>query len=185
MRFFLALATLSLAGCAAAAAGGSTVPPNAAPTTQIHKMGTGIDVTPANDVVVVPTDLPVPPPRAWAALGQAYAAYGIPTPEQSAATYTLGNANYHPPRMLLGQRLSTYLDCGNTGMSGAPGADVYTVRMAIRSQLVPTPAGSRVETSVTAAARNMDGSGSADVHCVSTGRLENALAALVLTHLAS
>jgi hypothetical protein len=182
MRYSLALLALALGGCAAANAPAADVA--ASPTTQIRKTGTGIDVIVANEAVAVGTEVPVPVDRAWDALPQAYASLGIPVLMVDPASHTLGNINFRPHGSLHGQRVSTFLDCGSTTVSGAPVADAYSVRISVRSQVVAAGANSRVQTTVTGAARNMDGTGSSEVHCVSTGRLESALATAVVVNLA-
>jgi hypothetical protein len=188
MRIPLALLALSLAACASSGTTsdpGAPAPAEMGRTTRMHPMGTGMDVTPTEDAAPVGTALPFAPQRVWAALAPAYGMYGISLTEQSPSAGTVGNGDFRAPRILRGQRLSTYLDCTGIGQSGAPGADVYTVRMAVRSRVVPTPEGSRLETTVTAFARNMDGTNSSPVHCTSTGKLENGLAAAVLTNIGS
>jgi hypothetical protein len=183
MRISLALLALTLSGCAAASTPAADVA--ASPTTQIRKTGTGIDVVAANDAVAIGSDLPLPVDRVWDALPRAYTAIAIPVLMVDPASHTLGNINFHPHGSLQGQRISSFLDCGSTGVSGAPVADVYSVRMSVRSHVVAATGGSRVETTVTGAARNMDGTGSSEIHCVSTGKLENALSAAVVTSLGS
>lgn len=118
--------------------------------------------------------LPYEVEAVWPELIGAYrtdAGISIETMEQSQRT--LGNTAFTPRSRLMGERLSNLLRCGSTASGEI--ADQYRVRMSILSRLNETPDGeTRLETSIGATAR--DPHSSQTVACVSTGRLEQALA---------
>ena len=136
--------------------------------------GGGITGRVHNEVSATVFVIPATLDRTWGVLEQAYRDLGITVEARDPAAHTLGNANVRPRGGIGGRRVSEYLDCGNTNL-GAPAADLYSVRMSVQSHLVAQGDSSRVETEVTAFARDMNGSSSTPVHCNSRGRLESAL----------
>jgi citrate lyase gamma subunit len=115
----------------------------------------------------------------FAALDSAYAATGVAVGMRDPANWTLGNRNLQVSRRLNGRALSTFFNCGNTGM-GAEVSDSYRLHISIVSTVVAQGAGSRLETVAQAVARQQ-GTSSPPVNCASTGELEKAIAARVST----
>ncbi len=111
---------------------------------------------------------------AWRRLPQAFAALGLegPVPIQAERTLTFGPTKV--TRRLGGQRLSTYLNCGQA--LSAPNADTHSVMLTVSSRVVPNGPATRLETLVQANATPLV-SGGATVACNSLGVLENRLVA--------
>jgi hypothetical protein len=65
--------------------------------------------------------------------------------------------------------VSTFLDCGQTGLRG-PAADAYPIRLSVLSTVLPNGDGSRLLTRVEGAYTAAEASGT--VACTSTGELE-------------
>ncbi|MDB4949067.1 MAG: hypothetical protein JWM27_1716 [Gemmatimonadetes bacterium] len=177
MRRILLLAPLLLCGCAAA-----SVPPEdaaGAPRTVVREAGSTLEVMLATEVNTASTALPATVERAWAELPGVYSQMGIEVRTSEPATHTLGNINFHPRGGIQGRRVSEFLDCG-AGNLGSPIADLYSVRVNVRSQVVADGATSRVLTTLSAAARSTDGASGGEVRCVTRGKLESVIGAGML-----
>jgi hypothetical protein len=184
--------TLRAAACAAVLLLSGCTPPAAAPPPEIATSGTaaprlrqdrqGMDASYRNEAAIATEELPATPDSAFAALPRAYLSLGIEVRLVDPATRTVGNLQFHPHAGIHGKRVSEYFDCG-TAMSGAPIADVYAVRVSVRTQVTANGAASRAHTVVEASARPMDGTSTGAVPCVSRGGLETAIDAAVLMSL--
>jgi hypothetical protein len=177
------LALLVLASCAPP----SVTPPadlatSGTPIPQLHQTAHGMDASYQNEATIATEDLPVSADSAWAALPRAYQALGIEVKFMDPASHTVGNLQFHPHGGIHGKRVSEYFDCG-TAVSGAPIADVYAVRISVRTQVSANGSASRAHTLLEATARSMDGTSNSAVPCTSRGTLEPAINAAVLMHL--
>lgn len=63
-----------------------------------------------------------------------------------------------PPRIIDGERLSHFIDCGS-GPAG-PNADMYQVRLTVIRAVVPDSAGSRIESRVEGHGQSVEYGGS-------------------------
>jgi hypothetical protein len=180
MRRSLLLACLLLGGCASTQ---STRPAGDSPQAPVlmHKMGTGLDVSMGGDIATVSSAVPAPVDRAYQALPRAYAALGIEVRTLDPAAHVVGSPELHVRGRLAGRRLSELLDCGNN--STGPIADQYSIRLNVRTELVAAGATSEARTTVSAIARNMDGTLSSDIRCGSKGTLEPLITTALLTAL--
>ena len=134
----------------------------------------GTVVTLRTEGYAVRGKVPAPPERTFATVVAVYEALGIPVTAMDSASLTVGNPRFTVTRRLAGERLTEYLDCGDN--RGIPNAEVYTVRMDIRSTVSPDPDGSSVATVIEATARSNDGTGTQPVVCHTRARLEERIA---------
>jgi hypothetical protein len=118
----------------------------------------------------------------FAALGAVYQDMGIPVGTIDTPNRTTGNTQVRARGRLGRHPVSTYLDCGQTGLRG-PAADAYPVRISVLSTVVPAGQGSRLRTLVEAGYTAAEASGT--VACTSTGELEAAIARAVTVRTAS
>jgi hypothetical protein len=109
-------------------------------------------------------------------LGEAYTDFGMTIGTIDPPNRTTGNANFSARGKLGRTDLSTYLDCGQTGLRG-PAANVFPVRMSVLTMVIPDGDKSRVRTLVSGAYVAAETSGT--VACTSTGELEGAIARAV------
>ena len=170
MRRALPLAVLALAACASAA----VPPPDSGAqarraTWANTSQGYEIMADRAQPMAARPVD--AGPALVWSAVQRAYADLNIPVSMNDPSTMTVGNGGMDLRQKLNGEPLNTYLDCGTT--TAGVVANVYRVHLTVWSRVTPGPAGagSQLQTTVSATARN-PGSSSAPVRCASTGRLE-------------
>ncbi|MDQ3522790.1 MAG: hypothetical protein M3434_10705 [Gemmatimonadota bacterium] len=108
-----------------------------------------------------------------------YEALKIPVGTIDQNTRVIGNRRIESRSgRIAGERASSYLNCGNTGIGG-PIADSYQVNLSVLTQIVPAAGGStQVQTSIEASATQR-GVSSAPVRCASTGRLEQQIATAI------
>ena len=132
--------------------------------------------TPSNSVMVKASR-----EKALAALREVYSDLGIEVKMYDPVSGQLGNRNFSRTGRLGGERLSTFLGCGM--MISGEAADNYRVTMSVVSQATPGADGLKLETWLTAAARDL-GTSSADVSCASKGTLEAKINRLVQERIA-
>jgi len=121
--------------------------------------------------------LTIAPQRAWPALVQTYASFGVPIQGADAAHYLIATQFVHAHGSFAGERMSRWFECGST-MTGDI-ATAYEITLRFGSLLDTSMAGrSIVRTAVTATAI-APGSGTTPVECSTRGSLEKRIAALV------
>ncbi len=126
--------------------------------------------------------IPVAPSRVFDALKPVYEELGIPVTLDDPTTGRLGNTDFWKTRKLGTEPMSTYLNCGDSIMG--PAADNYRIYISLVSLVRPDGKGeTELETSVTAQARNMEGTTSDRVACGTTGRLEEHIRQRLITRL--
>jgi hypothetical protein len=115
-----------------------------------------------------------PATRAFDATRAAFEALGIPVASADPAAGQVTSGNFWKMRSLGKTPLSVYLECGRTATGAI--SEMYRVYLTVTSVVRPDgQASSQLETSVTAYARNIEGTSSAQVACGTTGRLEEQL----------
>lgn len=114
-------------------------------------------------------------------LGEAYTDLGMTVGTIDPPNRTTGNANFSARGKLGRAEISTYLDCGQTGLRG-PAANAFPVRLSVLTMVIPHGEKSRVRTLVKGAYVAAETSGV--VACSSTGELEGAIARAVQLRLA-
>ncbi|HKW11792.1 MAG TPA: hypothetical protein VJO33_15500 [Gemmatimonadaceae bacterium] len=119
----------------------------------------------------------VPPARAWPALVQTYAGFGVPLQGADGKSRTIATQYFHAHATFAGERMSRWLDCGST-MTGEISTN-YEITLRFGTLIDTSAAGrSIVRTAVTATAI-APGSGTTPVDCSTRGALERRIAALV------
>lgn len=128
--------------------------------------------------------LPGAPERVWDALPVVYADLKLPLTLRSQGDRQLGSQGRRVRGSLGGVRMSLLFSCG-AAAGGGEAADSYELSLDLVTQVAagPTAAESVLRTFATAVARPMMTSGE-PVRCVSTGRLEERVAAAVRQQLA-
>jgi hypothetical protein len=171
-----AAASLLLAGCSPAATttSGDRSTMRAPSVNESEEYTDGTEINIRAEAFAIRNKVPAPPARVFAALAEVYRELGIPVAGSDPATMTLGNNNFTATRRLGGTRLTQFFDCGN--QRGIPNAESYTIRMDIRSTVLPDPDGSAVSTTIQAAARSNDGTSSQPVACRTLTKLEERIA---------
>lgn len=165
------------------AACASSGPPPAAPegtlpqTVRVSTPGGQANVDLYQNVRSEMAEMPAKADVAYRALPAAFAAVGIEPNAQVPAERRVALVDGRFRRRLGRERVSRYVSCG-TGMTGAPNADEYEVRLTVHARVTPAAgdtARSALATLVTATARPATSSND-PVNCSTTGALEVQLA---------
>jgi len=106
-----------------------------------------------------------------------YQDLGINVGTINGTNLTVGNTQIRVRGRLGRQPVSTFVDCGQTGLRGAA-ADAYPIRLSVLSTVIPNGDGSRLLTRVEGAYTAAEASGT--VACTSTGELEGMIGRAVL-----
>ncbi|HEY0022480.1 MAG TPA: hypothetical protein VGB24_06200 [Longimicrobium sp.] len=171
------------AGCAAAAEPATTRGPER--VTRNTTMVTTVDaaggskvtsVTTTSYAAAAETQIARAPDAVFGVLGGVYEDLGITVGTIDAPNRTTGNTQIRARGRLGRAPISTYLDCGNTGLQGAA-ANSFPVRLSVLSSVTPEGEGSRLRTVVEGVYTSAESSGA--VACSSTGELEGAIARAV------
>jgi hypothetical protein len=171
------LATLALLLGASACASGSGAGPYAQQHVTIDSPGGRFDMLLTRDQYLSSDTLTVSPARAWPALVQTYAGFGVPLQGADAARRMIATQYVHAHSNFAGERMSRWLECGST-MTGDI-ATTYEITLRFGTLIDTSVAGrSIIRTSVTATAI-APGSGTTPVECSTRGALERRIAALV------
>jgi hypothetical protein len=181
-RLFVLAAAALLAGCSG----------NAPPSTQTVRSTTSISSTGVGGSATTSIDsysdvggsshrVSAAPDRVWEVMPAVYQGLGIAVGTSIPDAKTIGNVRLDLNRVLAGQPLSTFVNCGE-GPTGSPLADSYRVTMSLLTTLATAENGAtRVETRINASAANRAVSG-ATVNCATTGRLEALIAERIKNH---
>jgi hypothetical protein len=174
MKRITLAACLLLCGCAGTSS--SVVTASAPATISVDSQQGGTQELTVGTAPNVPTadNLALPADSAWARLPRAFTAVGLEGATPIAGERSLSLGPVKVTRRLGGQRLSSYLNCGQS-LSG-PNADSHSVALTVLSKLVPNGSATRLETLVQATATPLV-SGGGMVSCNTTGALENRIAA--------
>ena len=175
---YLRLATLGLivstSGCASASGPG---PYAQQQHVTVDSPGGRFDLLLTREQYLSSDTLTVPPARAWPALVQTYASFGVPIQGADAARHLIATQYVHAHATFAGERMSQWLECGST-MTGDI-ASAYEITLRFGTMLDTSMAGrSIVRTALTATAI-APGSGTTPVECNTRGSLEKRIAALV------
>ena len=175
-----AVYTALLAGCASSSGSKpSDLDRTGVSAQSVQLMGnTATSVRLADDVRSRKALIDLPPDKAFAALGAAYAALGIPISKRDTAARRMGNEALRARRKVGDLLMIKVVDCG--GDSGMPNAETYTVTLSVFSQVTPNDAGgSLLETVIEGAAKNPLTNAANAVRCSSVGGLEARIQTLV------
>jgi hypothetical protein len=173
------LGTACLATACASGAGPSGELEGAVPQTMRVTTPSGVqNVDMVRSIRSELAEVPAAPAAVFRVLPAAFTAVGMEPTAMVAAERRVALVDGRFRRRLGKERLSRYVSCG-TGMTGAPNADEYEVRLTVNSRVAPAAgdtARSALATLVTAYARPATGS-TDPITCSSTGALESQLAA--------
>lgn len=126
-------------------------------------------------------EVPANADNVFRVLGEAYTDLGMTVGTIDPPNRTTGNANFQVRGKLGRADVSTYLDCGQTGLRG-PAANAFPVRMSVLTMVIPNGEKSRVRTLVSGAYVAAEASGT--VACSTTGEMEAAIGRAVQLRLA-
>lgn len=184
MRRIVAAGLLALAACAPATAGGAAGGAGEAPPPQVIATGDGIHVMTATETRMLTHDVGAPVDRVWQVLPEVYRELGL-AGTANASTRTVSSPSVSFTRRILGEPATRFFDCGR-GQFGMEIANTHTIHLTAHTTVQPgaTSAGSRLETTIQAFARDNQGANASMSQCRSTGVLEGLIALRVRERLA-
>lgn len=124
----------------------------------------------SSDTLVLPTA------QAWKGLVETYASFGVPLQGADGEHYMIATQPFHVHVSFAGERLSRWLDCGQS-LTG-DNATSYLVTLRLGSLIDTSVAGRSVVRTAVSASAVSPGSGTTPVECSSRGALEKRIAAL-------
>jgi hypothetical protein len=162
--------TLLLFFAAACASSGATVEdttPKQAAIFQSAETGTLLTDRPRASLITVSA----PASNVWLAVKAVYAEMEIPLTVDNQAAHQLGNQNFFKTRVLAGQQMPQFVDCGS-GMTG-PKSLSYRIYISLLTQVTPNPNGTTtVQTTFVPMGQDVSAGSSDRIPCGSTGRFE-------------
>ena len=162
------------AGCASA---GSSQSPYQQSHVTVDGPGGRFDLLLTREQYLSLDTLTVPPKKAWTALVQTYAGFGVPLQGVDPAHYMIATQYVHAHSSFAGERMSRWLECGST-MTGDI-ASTYEITLRFGTLLDTSVVGRTVVRTAVSASAIATGSGTTPVECSSRGSLEKRIAALV------
>ncbi|HEX5438173.1 MAG TPA: hypothetical protein VFW98_13535 [Gemmatimonadaceae bacterium] len=171
------LTMLALVGCATSqqrtlpSAGGRT---HAMVPTATTGPAQTEDIVLHDEPGIVAEAISAPLDSAWAQLRATYSDLNMPTNAMDAASHTIGTGPTVAHGSFAGAHLSALIDCGYS-MNGNK-ADLYTVRLNVRTQVVPNAGGGTIVKTLIEATAHDEGSSTDPVACSTTGRLGQRIA---------
>lgn len=164
----------------AAACGGPVAEPILAPTAgaSVDQSTTTTRVQLNSDNVAAVHRVREPVERVWSVMPFVYAEVGVPVAHNDPDAKHIGNRRLVGTR-IAGEPASHWVRCANQG-TGAGASTTYRVQMSVMTAVRPSSTGgSEVVTTVAGTATPVEGTSSAAIHCVSTGRMELLIAQAV------
>lgn len=117
------------------------------------------------------TEIDAPPAAVWAAVKKVYHDLDIPLNVDNLPGHQLGNANFYKTRQIAGERMTSFVNCGN-GMTG-PNAASWRIFMSLLTDVNPNgKGGTRLQTTLIARGQDVTGGSADQIPCGGTGRLE-------------
>jgi hypothetical protein len=172
-RLFAA-AVLFTAGCASA---GSQSGPYQQSHITLDSPSGRFDLLLTREQYLSADTLSVSPKKAWPALVQAYAGFGVPLQGADPSSYMIATQYLHAHATFAGERMSRWLECGQS-MTGDIASN-YEITLRFGTLFDTSIVGRTiVRTAITASAIST-GSGTTPVECNTRGALEKRIAALV------
>lgn len=120
--------------------------------------------------------LALPASRAWKGLVQTYASFGVPLQGADGQHYMIATDPFHVHSNFAGERLSRWLDCGESITGDI--ATSYEVTLRFGTLIDTSDAGRSIFRTAVSATAIAPGSGTTPVECSSRGNLEKRIAAL-------
>jgi hypothetical protein len=171
------LATITLLLAAGACASGSVPGPYAQQHVTVDSPSGRFDMLLTRDQYLSSDTLTVLPARAWPALVQTYAAFGVPLQGADASRRMIATQYIHAHANFAGERMSRWLECGST-MTGEI-ATTYEITLRLGTLIDSSVAGRSIIRTAVSATAIAPGSGTTQVECSTRGSLERHIAALV------
>lgn len=161
-----AFLVVALCGCASAGTSEETTA-RQPPIFESKETGTLLGEQPHPVTVTIAA----PPVAVWLALKEVYADLEIPVTVENPSTHQIGNPSFHKTRVLGGQPMEGFIDCGS-GMSG-PKAATYRIYISLLTTVVGDDnGGTKVQTMLIPVGQDISGTSSDRIHCGSSGRFE-------------
>ena len=170
------IAAALIAGACASAGSGSQSTYQQSHVT-VDSPGARYDLLLTREQYLSSDTLTILPKRAWPALVQTYASFGIPLQGADAKNYMIATQYVHAHAAFAGERMSRWLECGST-MTGDI-ATVYEITLRFASLLDTSVVGRTIVRTAVNATAVAPGSGTTPVECSTRGSLEKRIAALV------
>lgn len=177
----LVLAALLAGACAPAGTGPATAP--AGPEPQITETSTGISFRLRNDDPGAAHHVGAHADRVRAVLPEVFRELGVADAGMDREGLVFGSRSITTLRVG-GERLTSWVRCGNQGGAGPSAATAYRTQLSLLVTIRPDGEQTWVTTQVGGSATPMAGAGSEAVMCVSNGRLEKRVQALLAARLA-
>ncbi|HEX8391761.1 MAG TPA: hypothetical protein VF665_05310 [Longimicrobium sp.] len=177
--FVLAAALLVLAPAAARAQSTTADLP---PMIEFSSMGE-LDVRAAPVIRIAEGRFAASPERVWEVLPEVLRELGIEPQVDTTRERVMGNTRITAPRVG-GERTSRYMTCGNDG-GGPASAGQYRIRLNLVTQVRAEGTGTRTFTRLVGTATSVQGGSGSVMGCVTTGRLEQKIAAGITARLAN
>lgn len=178
----LLLAALLAGACAPAATAPATAP--AGPEPRITETSSGISFRLRNDDPGAAHHVGARADRVRALLPEVFLELGVPDAGMDREGLVFGSRRITTSR-LGGERLTSWVRCGNEGGAGPSAASSYRPTLSLLVTLRPDGERTWVTTQVGGSATSVGGTGSDAVMCVSTGRLEKRVEELLAARLAA
>ena len=143
----------------------------------IDAPGGRFDLLLTRDAFLSSDTLTLTPKRAWPALVQTYAEFGVPLQGADASRYMIATQYFHAHSNFAGERLSRWIECGST-MTGEI-ATSYEITLRLGTLLDTSVVGRTIVRTVLSASAIAPGSGTTPVQCTTRGSFEKRITALV------
>jgi hypothetical protein len=158
---------LFAAGCASAGTSAENTTPKQAAIFTSAETGTLLTERPRAAVI----NVAAPASNVWLAVKAVYAEMDIPLTLDNMAIHQLGNQNFFKSRVLAGQPMTQFVDCGS-GMTG-PKAMSYRIYISLLTQVNGNANGTTtVQTTFVPMGQDVSAGSSDRIPCGSTGRFE-------------
>ena len=139
--------------------------------------GGRFDLLLTRDQYLTSDTLALPPSRAWKGLVQTYAGFGVPLQGADGQHYMIATQQFHAHSSFAGERLSRWIECGQTITGDI--ATSYEVTLRFGTLIDTSDVGRSIVRTALSATAIAPGSGTTPVECSSRGYFEKRIAALV------
>jgi hypothetical protein len=175
MRLRLVLVSILAAGCAPAATSHTASSPDRVVAVDDTR---GASIRTHSDAGAAKVSLRASADQVFTAVAQSYATLKVPVTYTDRGLGELGNKKFVMSRTFDGQRVSTYLNCGDDPMGG-PNADANPVQVSIVTRARASGGTSTVLETMVSGVTYKPGANSGPIYCATTGELEEHLAEMV------
>jgi hypothetical protein len=142
----------------------------------VDASGSRFDLLLTRDQTMSSDTLALPAARAWRGLVQTYAGFGVPLQGVDGQSYMIATQPVHAHGSFAGERLSRWIDCGQSITGDI--ATSYEVTLRFGTLLDTSEAGRSIVRTALSASAIAPGSGTTPVDCSSRGAFEKRIVAL-------